>query len=155
MARFAVLGFTEAELGFVLAALFVAVSGFQIVQATRAEDNAEASREETEALKDSLWVARAELDSLRRRTSRLTPYCSEKGETSELIASVLVTGRSTYEVDGRTMRIGDVRVHLSRWLEISSRKSCRFGIAVTPAPGVSGSDLMAAREPLGLLFYFR
>ena len=87
MARFTVLGFTEAELGFVLATMFVAVAGYQVVEARGASDGALEARDEAalaqDSLKDiqqglrrvqdSLRVAKDELESLRRLTSRLTP----------------------------------------------------------------------------------
>jgi hypothetical protein len=169
MARSTVLGFTEAELGFVLASLFVAVSGYQIVEARGANDSSAAAeqrvelaqdslldaRETLDAARDSLTVAREELENLRRLTSRLTPYCSERGETSQSVARIVVLGPSSYRLDGTQMGIAGVTDRLERWLDVSREKGCRFGVDVVPAPGLAADAFMRAREPLSRLFYFR
>jgi hypothetical protein len=169
MARFTVLGFTEAELGFVLAALFVAVSGYQIVEARGATDEAFQAANVTQAVQDSLLeardglsrvqdslqVAREELENLRRLTSRLTPYCSERGETDQPVARITVLGSRSYRIDGADLPIAGVTARLAPWLEISRAKSCRFGVEVIPAAGLAAADFMRAREPLSRLFYFR
>lgn len=169
MARFTVLGFTEAELGFVLAALFVAVSGYQIVEAREAtagafeaanaaeavQDSLLEARDGLSRVQDSLQVARQELDDLRRLTSRLTPYCSERGETDEPVARITVLGPRAYRIDGIDLAIAGVTARLASWLEISRAKSCRFGVEVIPAAGLAADDFMRAREPLSRLFYFR
>lgn len=169
MARFTVLGFTEAELGFVLATLFVAVSGYQIVEASSASDGALVARDETAQVQDSLQtaqqglrlvqdslrVAKDELESLRRLTSRLTPYCSERGESDQPIARITVVDPRTYRVDGASLQLAGVTERLGRWLDISRTKGCRFGVEVVPAQGLAADDFMRAREPLSRLFYFR
>jgi hypothetical protein len=183
MARFTVLGFTEAELGFVLAALFVAVSGYQIVEARSADAGAESAedrlalvqdslrglQQELEVTRDSLAHAREQAERLRaeaervqldaerrtRLTSRLTPYCSERGETAQPVAHIVVVNPTTYRLDGRQLTIGGVTNRLSRWLDISREKGCRFSVEVLPVLGLSAEDFMKAREPLSRLFYFR
>jgi hypothetical protein len=169
MARFTVLGFTEAELGFVLAALFVAVSGYQVVAAAGAGEDSAATAEQAARLqgtlvatrdtlgdvRDSLTQSRAELERLRRLTSRLTPYCSERGETDQPVARIVVVDASTYRMDGAQMPIAGVTARLSRWLETSREKGCRFGIEVVPGAGLGADAFMRAREPLSRLFYFR
>jgi hypothetical protein len=169
MARFTVLGFTEAELGFVLATLFVAISGYQIVEARSATDGADEARVQARSVQDSLSEARAslklatdslnmtrdELENLRRLTSRLTPYCSERGETDRPVARITVIDARTYRLDGASVQIAGVTSRLTRWLEISRAKGCRFGVEVIPTPGLAADDFMRAREPLSRLFYFR
>jgi hypothetical protein len=169
MARFTVLGFTEAELGFVLATLFVAISGYQIVEARSAGDGADAASMQARSVQDSLADARAglklamdslsvtrdELEDLRRLTSRLTPYCSERGETDQAVARITVIDARTYRLDGASMQIAGVTSRLSRWLEVSKAKGCRFGVEVIPTSGLAADDFMRAREPLSRLFYFR
>ena len=176
MARFTVLGFTEAELGFVLATLFVAISGYQIVEARgagelsaaagqqvaatqdslrKAQDSLRVARESLAAARDSVTLAREEVESLRRLTSRLTPYCSERGETDQPIARIVVMDARTYRMDGTQMPITGVTSRLSRWLTVSREKGCRFGVEVLPGPGLGAEDFMRAREPLSRLFYFR
>jgi hypothetical protein len=169
VARFTVLGFTEAELGFVLATLFVAVSGYQIVEARSASVGVDQARNMAAAVQDSLLdaraglaqvqdslrVAREELEALRRLSSRLTPYCSERGESDQPVARVAVAGPRTYRMGGVDLPLSGVTSRLSGWLEISRAKGCRFGLEVVPAPGLSADDFMRAREPLSRLFYFR
>jgi hypothetical protein len=169
MARSTVLGFTEAELGFVLATLFVAVSGYQIVEARGANESSAAAVEQTAAVqdsltearevlaaaRDSLTVAREELENLRRLTSRLTPYCSERGETDQSVARIVVLSPTSYRLDGAQVGIQGVTTRLSRWLDVSRAKGCRFGVDVVPAPGLAAEAFMRAREPLSRMFYFR
>jgi hypothetical protein len=183
MARFTVLGFTEAELGFVLAALFVAIAGYQIVEARSADAGAESAagrlalaqdslralQQELEVARDSLALAREEAERLRadaerlqleaerltRLTSRLTPYCSERGETAQPVAHLVVVNPTTYRLEGSQLTIGGVTSRLSRWLDVSREKGCRFSVEILPVPGLSAEDFIKAREPLSRFFYFR
>jgi hypothetical protein len=153
----------------VLATLFVAVSGYQIVEARGASESSLAAGARTElvqdslaqtqetlaAARDSLTLAREELENLRRLTSRLTPYCSERGETDRSVARIVVLSPTTYRLDGATVGIAGVASRLNTWLDISRAKSCRFGVDVVPTPGLAADDFMKAREPLSRLFYFR
>jgi hypothetical protein len=164
MARFTVLGFTEAELGFTLAALFVALSGYQIVEATGSADVAAQATDSVRVMQDQLAVAKQEIDSLKRLTSRLTPYCSERGETSANIARVTVVSATRYRIDRIEgvaepprveVPLSGLTERLSGWLEIGKAKRCRFGIEVVPGAGLTADTFMRARDPLSRIFYFR
>jgi hypothetical protein len=150
MSRFSVLGFTEAELGFVIASLFVAVAAFQ-ANTTRAV------QEELEATRDSLTVARDSLNRLAAEgegVSHLTPYCSERGETDQSIATIIISAADRYVIDGDTLSAEGVRTRLASFVETSQEKGCRFGIELIYGDGLSLPAWLAARVPLSRIFYF-
>ena len=99
MRRFTVMGFTEAELGFVLAALFAALAVSEQSDAQTREAHTRA----LEAQRDSVSLAfKAYRDSVRTRSNK-SPRCTEKGESPEPIAELRVLGRDLYSMRGEQL----------------------------------------------------
>ncbi len=150
-----ILGFTEAELGFVLAVLFVALAGSQVVRAAEADEKLAMAEQQL----DSLRTAADSLDSLvkelRGRTSRLDPYCHERGEPDIVIASVTVLGGGRFSLGGRILTYQGVVEALDRWVSVAREKACRFAIDVVSADDLTVDEFLSARTPLAReWFYF-
>src|SRR5437868_13090240 len=102
MRRFTVMGFTEAELGFVLAAVFaaMAVAG---LSAQQTHETVVAKSDTLQKKYDSVSAAfTAYRDSVRKKSNK-TPRCSEKGEPSSAIADLRIVGRDSYVVGGERL----------------------------------------------------
>lgn len=144
MRRFTVLGFTEAELGFVLAALFAAVAAQAVaadkVQESKAQDAAIVAAErdsiarEFEAFRDS--VAKVPVP---KRSSKV-PQCWEKGEQRDPIATLRVLGANLYEYEGRKMTIAGVRERFAAQIARSNSLKCRYVMRAQLTPGVDGVE---------------
>ena len=144
MRRFTVLGFTEAELGFVLAALFAAVA----VQAV------ESGKAKAAAVQDATIVA-LQRDSIARKfkefrdsvakipvqkRSSKVPQCWEKGEPRAPIATLRVLGANRYELEGQETTIAGVRARLAAQIARSDSLKCRYVVRAQLTRGVDAVD---------------
>jgi len=150
MRRFTVMGFTEAELGFVLAAVFaaLAVSG---LSAQRSTVNFEAKSDTLAAKNDSLSrrmdsvsaAFAAYRDSVRKRSNK-TPRCSEKGESADPIAELRIVGRDSYEIDGERLTFRDIEAKFAAQIARSNELGCHYLVRTIATRGVDGPDHSAA-----------
>jgi hypothetical protein len=141
--RFTVMGFTEAELGFVLAGVFAALSlsGLSAQQSTASA----AARSDTLARRyDSLSAAFAAYRGGEKKRSNKTPRCSEKGESPNAVAELRVLGRDLYELDGESLTYRQVEVRLQPQIARSEQLGCRYLVRTIATPGVDGPDHSAA-----------
>ena len=159
--RSTVMGFTEAELGFVLAALFIAIAGSTLSRA-KAERDSRPVPTDTTALVERVTSLHAEVQQLkdentelRALTSQLTPPCDERGETRESVARVTVRTATTYMLNGREMPVDSVFARLQVWIDKSQAKRCRFYIDVLPARELRANDYVRATNRLARRFYLR
>ena len=153
--RFTVMGFTEAELGFVIAGVFAALTVAAL------EPRVDVQNERRTAV-EKLAVLQRERDSLARlvdtllvatkKRSNKTPGCAEKGQADEPIKSIRVLGRDLYEVDGSQLTFHEVEHELSIWITKSRQLGCRYRIIAFATPGVDGPDHSAAMVKLRLHF---
>jgi hypothetical protein len=140
MRRFTVMGFTEAELGFVLAALFAAIA----VSERSETDNRTATTRALEAQRDSIALAfKTYRDSVRKRSNK-TPRCSEKGEPPDAIAEVRVVGRDRYVLRGAQVSSAQLFDRLAPWIEKSRTLDCHYLVRTIATPGVDGPAHSAA-----------
>jgi hypothetical protein len=159
--RSAVMGFTEAELGFVLAALFIAVAGSALAKVRTVEQSRPAPTDTTalvkqiEVLRTENSQLRDENNQLRALTSQMTPSCDERGETKESVARVTVTSANGYVLDNRAMPVDSVFAKLGFWIDKSKAKRCRFYIDVLPRPDLSANEFIQASNRLSRHFYLR
>jgi hypothetical protein len=107
MRRFTVMGFTEAELGFVLAAVFAALSVSALNERATPRDLAAENRKLT-AERDSVARAFAAFRDSAKKRSNKVPRCSEKGESPAPVAELRILGRNLYELQGERLPIADV-----------------------------------------------
>ncbi|MGH7444658.1 MAG: hypothetical protein ACREKM_07265, partial [Longimicrobiales bacterium] len=151
MKRFTIMGFTEAELGFVLAALFIAVA----VAAVRERDaNAagiaaqqgvvDSLRHEVAALGDSTRQLRDSITVLEEKISTKVPQCWERGEQSAAIADLDVLGANRYALNGDTLTIDGVRAELAAFIERAEALDCRFVVRARPTSGIDAVQQSAA-----------
>jgi hypothetical protein len=141
--RFTVMGFTEAELGFVLAGVFAALSlsGLSAQQSTASA----AARSDTLARRyDSLSAAFAAYRGGEKKRSNKIPRCSEKGESPNAVAELRVLGRDLYELDGESLTYRQVEVRLQPQIARSEQLGCRYLVRTIATPGVDGPDHSAA-----------
>jgi hypothetical protein len=158
MRRFTIMGFTEAELGFVLAALFIAVA----ITAIHERDASAVSVEEQEAAGDSLETAAAaardtvgilrdrneilrdSITALEAKISTKVPQCWEKGEPSTAIAEVDVLGANLYRLNGTALSIEQVRERLAPFIARGDSLGCRFIVRARPTTGIDAVQQSAA-----------
>jgi hypothetical protein len=149
--RFTVMGFTEAELGFALAAFFVAVGAGFLQQKTDVEQRQQLVQIENDSL-------RALIDSLEARlklTSRLRPPCSERGESAEPIARLAIRDGGLYELDGDIIAFTEVKQRLASVIRRGERLRCNYRVEVVATQGVDAPVYSAATKRLREFFYLR
>ena len=143
MRRFTVMGFTEAELGFVIAAVFAALSVSSL--ASQAKPNDLTAKNDSLAHRvDSVTRAfEAYRDSVHKRSNK-TPRCSEKGESPAPIADVRILGRNAYQLGDDTLAFRDLENRLAPQIERSASLGCRYLVRTIATRGVDGPDHSAA-----------
>jgi hypothetical protein len=154
--RFTVLGFTEAELGFVLAATFAAFG----VAYSAPESSAQAALARADSAyksaaksRDSVEGAlRALRDSLHKK-SNLTPPCYEKGESRMPIAELTIVGRDRYVLNQETIGFSELESRLAPQLARSAELACRFTVIARARAGVDAPVHAAAMSRLKSRFY--
>ena len=147
MRRFTVMGFTEAELGFVLAALFAAIA---ISERSETDSRPDATQElrETQKQRDSVAQAfKAYRDSVHKRSNK-TPRCTEKGEPPAPIAELRILGRDLYSMRGEQMNFAQVQIKLEPWITRSKMLECHYLVRTIPTPRVDGPAHSAAVRKL-------
>jgi hypothetical protein len=156
MRRFTVLGFTEAELGFVLAATFAAFG----VAYTAEESTAQAASVRADSMykaekhaRDSIEAALKALRDSVRRKSNLTPPCYERGEAKTPIAELTVLGVDQYVMRGDTLAFSDLELLLASELERSARLHCKFHVLARARAGVDAPVHSRAMAQLRTKFY--
>jgi hypothetical protein len=149
---FAVMGFTEAEFGFVLAATFAAFAYAIVVQA---RGSAERHLASIEAQMDSLRKRNAELEkrfaALRdsvNKTSNRTPYCDEKGEPPAPVAMLVAYGRDSVQTAQGILSVAQVLLQLDTVRQRGLRLGCRYTVALRPSARVGSPDYIRIRNRL-------
>jgi hypothetical protein len=157
------MGFTEAKLGFVLAAAFAAL-GVATLQELPAEEESNSRYEDALKQRDSMSVAIASLrdsialaraaarDSTRVKLSTKTPGCWEKGEPRAPLADIRVLGLDRYALRGDTVNFNGVQSRLARHIARADSLKCRYGLRVFATRGVDAADHSAAVLRLRLRF---
>jgi hypothetical protein len=149
--KFTVMGFTEAELGFALAAFFVAVSAGYLHDRNRLEQHAEDIVAENARLRQRV----DSLESYLAKRSNLIPPCSEKGQSDAPVASFRILDAERYEVAGVELTFDAVTERLSGVIAKSKTLGCRFSVEVKATEGVDAPQFSRATGRLRRLFYVR
>jgi hypothetical protein len=158
MRRFTIMGFTEAELGFVLAALFIAVAIAAInereasaVSVDEYVTAADSLRAEVEEMRDTLahlrsssTILRDSLAVLEARISTKVPQCWEKGQQQAPIADVAVLGANRFRMNGQTVTIDGIRERLASFIATADSLGCRFVVRARPTSGIDAVQQSAA-----------
>lgn len=154
MSRFTVMGFTEAEIGFVVATLFAAVAVATLndrdARASEVDDRTaviEAQRDTVADLAARLDSALAKNEALRdslaeaRGRSGQTPRCWELGEGSDApIAEIAVLGGDTFRHQGDVLDINGIRSRFSDFIDRGRGLGCVFIVRAPPTPGVDSPE---------------
>jgi hypothetical protein len=134
----AVIGFTEAELGFFL--LLVAL-GAVFAAAPQKPPATGVSREAYDSVVTALSKARDSLRKLDSLRSRLAPSCREKGLIRGPLFSVAVAGRDRFIVDGEPLTMSDLLLTHANEIRAAHAGGCIHEISVRYAAGLTADDL--------------
>lgn len=162
MGKFTVMGFTEAELGFVLAGTFVAIVGLQISRAQSLEN-------EKRALAIQLATEHARIDSLRdvnarlqdslialKKKSNMIPSCAERGLGDASIATVTALPHHVFSVNGAQLDSEGLIQEFSESLHKGdSILHCKFFVEMRHQAGLDPDDYVWARRFVAARFYVR
>jgi hypothetical protein len=151
MRRFTVMGFTEAELGFVIAAVFAALS-VSVIHDRVPSTELLAENQKLTAQRDSVARAFAAFKDSARKRSNKVPRCVEKGETAEPVADLRILGRDSYELAGQRLNASGVARQLDSLVARSRALECRYLVRTHATAGVDGPDHSAATRRLWSLF---
>lgn len=149
MRRFTVMGFTEAELGFVVAAVFAAIAAMALderdVHAGEAA-NVSVLEEDLKRTREDLAKVHAEYERTRKefeelqaaqaRRSTKIPQCWEKNQQREPVAVLSVVDGDTYSMDGEIVTLDALRARLANFIALGQKLGCRFVVTARPQPGV-------------------
>lgn len=155
------MGFTEAELGFVLAALFIAVAITAVherdASAAAAQEMREnvvnvdslravaaAAHDSLGALRDSARVMRDSLAALEAKISTKVPQCWERGESQAPIADITVLGANRFRMNGDVMSIDGVTGRLASFIARGDSLDCRYIVRARPTSGIDAVQQSAA-----------
>lgn len=169
MRRFTVMGFTEAELGFILAALFAVIAVSTLADSHVADDlrtqlttlraeiaKALEDRKQAESnlakvlsqlheTRARLSAAESEIERFRAKLqSTKKPQCWEKGEQREPIAEVTVIGADRYRYRGVDLSLVGLTGRLQAYISRADELKCRFVVRAIPMRGVDTVDHAAA-----------
>jgi hypothetical protein len=165
--RFSIIGFTEAELGFIAAILLFAATlttkphpvskPTPIVSA--AEFNqmklrlAELTRLNAEEIKKNVELQR-EVDELQNKhlRSKQKPTCIEKKVATGFVAYIEVEGSDEFKKDGEVYDLEALLDQLSPQLTIAQEAGCVQSIHITPVAGLSADEYVRARTALARYF---
>jgi len=156
MRRFTVLGFTEAELGFVLAATFAAFGvaySAPDASADAALARADSAYQAAAKARDSISAALGAFRDSVRKKSNLTPPCYEKGEPKTPIAELTIVGANRYLLDDEMVTFSDLEARFAESLARSSALGCRYQVIARARSGVDAPVHSAAMARLKSRFY--
>lgn len=158
MRRFTVMGFTEAELGFVVAAAF---AGFAVISSRDADRSGDASIQaatahaQADSLRHALDSVRTRFAAYRdstRKRSHKTPRCTERGEPPGPVADLLLLGSDTYGYHGEHLTFDELKSRLSTPIERSDSLECHYLVRTHAVSGVDGPATMTAAWRLWSVF---
>lgn len=148
--RAAVLGFTEAELGFFIAFLVLA---FALEPPPPPGDVVPA---------DSLRQAQAQVASLERRMSELEalrsrqrPSCRERGIVEGFLFHAVVTPSGRYEVRGRQLDLSALYTTFAAEIATARQADCRHQVRISASSGLSADAFQTAVRNLARDFYYQ
>ena len=154
--RFTVLGFTEAELGFALAATFAAFGvaySAPDAAADAAIARADSAYKAAAKSRDSVGAALQALRDSVRKKSNLTPPCYEKGEPRTPIAELTIVGRDRYLLDDFVVGFTEIERQLASSIARSTALGCRYSVIARARAGVDAPVHAAAMSRLKTRFY--
>lgn len=153
--RQAILGFTEAELGFflVFALLIVFLMGRRkpapsdppVAITQSALDSLHHVIDSIQSVNRSL---QARLDSVPVNPSSLTPLCSEKGATPGLRIVLTYLGHGEYLLEDRGLSLDEFRARFRLEFAEALRRRCKHQVVLKSSPTVGANDLIGATEAL-------
>lgn len=163
--RFSIIGFTEAELGFVSAILlFAALSarphpgvqrGSKLLPPTRA-----VSLKDFEMLQNQCKQLARENSNLRSRMdrrshlrSRQKPSCVELKVEKSFIADLQVFATNSFQVNGQLYNLDELLKKLGPEMGKAKEKDCVQSVRASPNSRVSSNDYVRAVNSLQRYFY--
>lgn len=157
-----IIGFTEAELGLVLAVVFLVlwvVGNRPIAKAQEppvavvTKDSADRLAARADSLAAMNEVLELTLDSLRPKRSRMAPSCTEVRVANGPLLTVRVEGSNTYVVEGKSYTWAQLLEFTSLARAAAVHAKCRQQIRVTTDPDISAEAYNRALRRLRGQFY--
>ncbi|MBA3913561.1 MAG: hypothetical protein H0X25_06840 [Acidobacteriales bacterium] len=153
-----IIGFTLAEIAFVLLFSFIAIfvpSYIQLSNRLRSAGSVDVPQ-----LKGELAAAQsknaqmgAALDQYRRNLrSAAMPSCAEVGVNTWLFTTT-ITGGNAYQIEGRTYTLSGILQAYSQQLREASERGCRLRVRVFYGPNVSTNGYDLSLRQLEQHFY--
>jgi hypothetical protein len=156
--RQSIIGFTEAELGLVLALIFLALwVDAQAKIRPQVPGVVEVSQRDLGVLRDSVQQGSKAIvtlavtrDSLRRLRDSLsgisnqTPRCIERGYSERFLGEILIRGRNDYEIGGRRTDLSGVLAHFAEPLAWAKAHRCLHAVRVSGVPELAVKDYTPA-----------
>lgn len=139
--RQSIIGFTEAELGLVLALVALALWATS-VPTTSAENVVTIPQVALDALKDTVKQARAwkkssdSLFALAGKRSNQTPMCREKGYPDRSIATITILGNDNYQMNGEVTSLNEILTGLAAPQGFAKSHGCRHTVIVRARAGL-------------------
>jgi hypothetical protein len=158
MRRFTVMGFTEAELGFVVAAAFAGMAVMSAPDAAKRIDprtQAERTHSQVDSLRHALDSVKARFAAYRdsaRMRSHKTPRCTERGEPPGPVADLSLLGSDAYGYQGERLTFDELKSRLSGPIERSESLNCHYVVRTHAVSGVDGPATMTAAWRLWSVF---
>jgi hypothetical protein len=170
--RFSVIGFTEAELGFIAAILLLAAFYSKIPwnsqpkppptpqtaltpHPAHAIPDVAKLKAQIAGLQGDVAKLESELNRHRHLQSVQKPSCIERGIARTFIADVQVFGDDDFEMQGESYDLTRLLSRLSQPLQESKDAGCVQSIRIAPGNGVATGDYIRGRNQLGQFFYPR
>jgi len=160
--RFSIIGFTEAELGFIAAILlFAAMSAHrtavakpvsQPTPAVSRKDFENLQRQFSQEIRKNVALQH-ELDRQRNLRSRQKPSCIERHIAQDFVAEIQVTGIDQFQLEDETYDMKGLLQRFSPQFKQAQDAGCVQSIRATPGTNISTSDYVRAMNALGRHFY--
>jgi hypothetical protein len=170
--RFSVIGFTEAEVGFIAAILLLAAFYSKVPWNSQPKPSPTRQTAPTPhpvnaipdvgklkaqiaGLQGDVAKLQSELNRHRHIQSVQKPSCIERGIARTFIADVRVFGEDDFEIEGESYDLAGLRYRVSQPLQQAKDAGCVQSILVEPGSGVATGDYIRGRNRLGQFFYPR
>jgi hypothetical protein len=162
-----IIGFTEAELGLVIAVLFIAVAIWknpleepQPAKTTAVkpdprylQSKLDAERIHTRELEDKLRHLQLAAKDNKDLRSRQKPTCKEKGVASGDLLNAVVLGPDRFQVGQNTYDLGQLLKSVAPDMEAAKQAGCLHTIRIYYAKGIGIDDFDQGRRVLRNHFY--
>lgn len=150
--RSALIGFTEAELGFVVAAVVAFAAAQEVAPAPPVPPPAARDSQPAAARPDS---AKAPADSISREHTRNCSAVRGAGLPRVPVPPIRIEAPQRYRVGGRSYSLAELNRFLQPHEHVAAANRCRFTLVFETPDSVSHNVATRSEKPFGGRFYLR